>query len=124
MKRSRRRSTRSTGPERIPLQLGFHFTLMNDGAYWKALERFAEEVCVKADVVCTSYGDYLEADAARRYQGCGQDCRRLRRISALFGQRRLLALPRRPFEVVLVDLGQWLAFQRRLERAQALVDRR
>ncbi len=45
---------------RIPLQLGFHFTLMNDGAYWKALERFAEEVCVKADVVCTSYGDYLE----------------------------------------------------------------
>ena len=45
---------------RIPLQLGFHFTLMNDGAYWKALERFAEEVCVKADVVCTSYGDYLK----------------------------------------------------------------
>lgn len=45
--------------ERVPLQLGFHFTLMNDGAYWKALEQFAEEVCVKADVVCTSYGDYL-----------------------------------------------------------------
>ena len=45
--------------KRVPLQLGFHFTLMNDGAYWKALERFAEEVCVKADVVCTSYGDYL-----------------------------------------------------------------
>ncbi len=50
--------------ERIPLQLGFHFTLMNDGAYWKALERFAEEVCVKADVVCTSYGDYLERTRA------------------------------------------------------------
>ncbi|MBX3583732.1 MAG: polysaccharide deacetylase family protein [Rhizobiaceae bacterium] len=45
---------------RIPLQLGFHFTLMNDGAYWRALEQFAEEVCVKADVVCTSYEDYLE----------------------------------------------------------------
>ncbi|MEQ1942097.1 polysaccharide deacetylase [Mesorhizobium sp. VNQ89] len=44
---------------RAPLQLGFHFTLMNDGAYWKALEQFAEEVCVKADVVCTSYADYL-----------------------------------------------------------------
>ena len=43
---------------RVPLQLGFHFTLMNDGAYWKALERFAGEVCVKPDVVCTSYGDY------------------------------------------------------------------
>jgi len=46
--------------ERAPLQLGFHFTLMNDGAYWRALEQFAEEVCVKADVVCTSYADYLQ----------------------------------------------------------------
>lgn len=46
--------------DRVPLQLGFHFTLMNDGAYWRALEQFAEEVCVRADVVCTSYADYLE----------------------------------------------------------------
>lgn len=45
---------------RAPLQLGFHFTLMNDGAYWKALERFAGEVCVMADVVCTSYADYMK----------------------------------------------------------------
>ena len=45
---------------RAPLQLGFHFTLMNDGAYWKALEQFAEDVCGKPDVVCTSYADYLE----------------------------------------------------------------
>jgi peptidoglycan/xylan/chitin deacetylase (PgdA/CDA1 family) len=48
------------GGGRAPLQLGFHFTLMNDGAYWRALERFAGEVCVKADVVCTSYADYLK----------------------------------------------------------------
>jgi hypothetical protein len=47
--------------ERAPLQLGFHFTLMNDGAYWRALERFAEDVCLKPDVVCTSYSGYLEA---------------------------------------------------------------
>ena len=47
---------------RTPLQLGFHFTLMNDGAYWRALERFAGEVCVKADVVCTSYADYLKRE--------------------------------------------------------------
>lgn len=47
--------------QRIPLQLGFHFTLMNDGAYWKALERFAGEVCVKEDVICTSYSGYLQA---------------------------------------------------------------
>ena len=46
--------------KRAPLQLGFHFTLMNDGAYWKALERFAGEVCVMSDVVCSSYADYLE----------------------------------------------------------------
>jgi peptidoglycan/xylan/chitin deacetylase (PgdA/CDA1 family) len=49
--------------ERVPLQLGFHFTLMNDGAYWRALEQFAGEVCVKADVVCTSYADYLRRTA-------------------------------------------------------------
>jgi peptidoglycan/xylan/chitin deacetylase (PgdA/CDA1 family) len=45
--------------KRIPLELGFHFTLMNDGAYWDALERFAGEVCVKTDVECISFRDYL-----------------------------------------------------------------
>ncbi|MDP3896227.1 MAG: polysaccharide deacetylase [Mesorhizobium sp.] len=44
---------------RVPLQMGFHFTLMNGGAYWTALERFAAEFCVKPDVRCVSYGDYL-----------------------------------------------------------------
>lgn len=53
------------GGGRAPLQLGFHFTLMNDGAYWKALEQFADEVCGKADVVCTSYADYLERTDAQ-----------------------------------------------------------
>jgi peptidoglycan/xylan/chitin deacetylase (PgdA/CDA1 family) len=50
--------------ERIPLQIGFHFTLMNGGAYWRALERFAEEVCVKPDVKCLSYEAWLARDAA------------------------------------------------------------
>ena len=45
---------------RVPLQIGFHFTLMNDGAYWDALERFAGEVCVKADVACVSFRDWAE----------------------------------------------------------------
>jgi len=45
---------------RIPLQVGFHFTLMNGGAYWRALERFAAEVCVRPDVDCVSYGDFLD----------------------------------------------------------------
>lgn len=54
---------------RAPLQLGFHFTLMNDGAYWKALEQFAEEVCKKPDVVCTSYADYLERTKSKAAGG-------------------------------------------------------
>ncbi|MEO9340034.1 polysaccharide deacetylase [Mesorhizobium sp. SB112] len=45
--------------KRVPLQIGFHFTLMNDGAYWRALERFAKDVCVMEDVACISYADYL-----------------------------------------------------------------
>lgn len=46
--------------KRIPLELGFHFTQMNNGAYWNALERFADEVCVKTDVECISFRDYVE----------------------------------------------------------------
>lgn len=55
--------------DRIPLQIGFHFTLMNDGAYWRALERFAEESCVKQDVECISYGDYVERHPVDRKSG-------------------------------------------------------
>ncbi|TPL42163.1 polysaccharide deacetylase family protein [Mesorhizobium sp. B2-4-6] len=54
--------------KRLPLELGFHFTLMNDGAYWNALERFAGEVCVKADVECISFRDYV----ARQHAGEAQ----------------------------------------------------
>jgi peptidoglycan/xylan/chitin deacetylase (PgdA/CDA1 family) len=43
--------------ERIPLEIGFHFTLMNGGAYWRALERFAAETCTRPDVECISYSD-------------------------------------------------------------------
>lgn len=46
--------------KRIALELGFHFTQMNNGAYWDALERFAGEVCVKADVECISFRDYVQ----------------------------------------------------------------
>ncbi len=45
--------------ERTPLQVGFHFTLMNGGAYWRALERFAGDVCRRANVDCISYADYV-----------------------------------------------------------------
>ena len=46
--------------KRIPFQIGLHFTLMNGDAYWRALERFTSEVCVKADVRCTTYSEYLK----------------------------------------------------------------
>jgi peptidoglycan/xylan/chitin deacetylase (PgdA/CDA1 family) len=48
---------------RTPLEFGFHFTLMNGGAYWRALERFAHDVCLRADVACISYADYLREPA-------------------------------------------------------------
>ncbi|WP_246727676.1 polysaccharide deacetylase [Chelativorans sp. Marseille-P2723] len=54
---------------RTPLQIGFHFTLMNDGAYWQALEQLAEDVCVKPDVRCVSYRDYLDAVSGPRQDG-------------------------------------------------------
>jgi peptidoglycan/xylan/chitin deacetylase (PgdA/CDA1 family) len=44
---------------RVPLQIGFHFTLMNGGAYWRALERFARDVCVRPEVDCISYADFV-----------------------------------------------------------------
>jgi peptidoglycan/xylan/chitin deacetylase (PgdA/CDA1 family) len=50
--------------KRIPLELGFHFALMNDGAYWNALERFAGDVCVKADVECISFRDFVSRHGA------------------------------------------------------------
>ncbi len=46
--------------ERTPLQLGFHFTLMNDGAYWNALERFARAACTRPQVRCVSYRELLD----------------------------------------------------------------
>jgi len=51
------------GGSRTPLQIGFHFTLMNGGAYWNALERFARAVCIRDDVDCLSYREALTDDA-------------------------------------------------------------
>jgi peptidoglycan/xylan/chitin deacetylase (PgdA/CDA1 family) len=54
--------------KRLPLELGFHFTLMNNGAYWNALERFAGEVCVMQQVECISLRDYVTRQRAGRAQ--------------------------------------------------------
>ena len=58
--------------KRIPLVLSFHFTLMNNGAYWNALERFAGETCTKTDVECISFRDYVSRqDAAQKQASVG-----------------------------------------------------
>jgi peptidoglycan/xylan/chitin deacetylase (PgdA/CDA1 family) len=46
--------------KRRPLQIGMHFTLMNGGAYWRAMERLAGDVCGKPDVRCVTYSKYLD----------------------------------------------------------------
>ena len=46
--------------KRKPLQIGMHFTLMNGGAYWRAVERLAGDVCGKPDVRCVTYAQYLD----------------------------------------------------------------
>lgn len=51
--------------DRIPLQLGFHFVEMNGGAYWRAMERLATEVCKMPDVACLTYGEAIEALSER-----------------------------------------------------------
>ena len=48
------------GGRRPPLQIGLHFTLMNGGAYWRALERFVKETCTRPNVRCVSYKTYLK----------------------------------------------------------------
>lgn len=51
---------RELSGQRRPLSLGFHFTLMNDAAYWRALERFAHEVCTRPDVACVSHAGLVK----------------------------------------------------------------
>ena len=45
--------------DRIPLQVGLHFVLMNGGAYWRAMERLVTEVCRKPDVACVTYSEAM-----------------------------------------------------------------
>ncbi len=101
----------------------FDFTMMNGGAYWRALERFASDVCGRADVACITYSDYLARTAPGPTTANG-DLGRLkppalrRRADPPAATPGLLAL-----EIALVDLGQRLAVERRFEGPQTLVDR-
>lgn len=53
---------------RLPLQIGMHFTLMNGGAYWRAMERLVTDVCGKPDVRCVTYGQYLDENSRHANQ--------------------------------------------------------
>ncbi len=52
--------------KRNPVQFGLHFTLMNGGAYWRAAERFATDVCGRADVKCITYEEYAGGHSAAK----------------------------------------------------------
>lgn len=54
--------------DRVPLQLGFHFVEMNGGAYWRAMERLATEVCQTPDVACVTYGQAMQILSERKAQ--------------------------------------------------------
>lgn len=45
---------------RAPVHIGHHFSLWNGGAYWKAMQRFAKEVCSKPEVKCVTYKELLD----------------------------------------------------------------
>ena len=49
---------------RAPVHIGHHFPLMNAGAYWQAMQHFAETVCGLPEVRCVSYrelADFMDA---------------------------------------------------------------
>ena len=52
---------------RAPVNIGHHFANYNGGAYWRAMKRFATEVCKMPEVVCGTYTDlvdFMELNAA------------------------------------------------------------
>jgi peptidoglycan/xylan/chitin deacetylase (PgdA/CDA1 family) len=44
---------------RAPVHIGHHFSQWNKGAYWHALQRFADAVCKMPEVQCGKYGDLV-----------------------------------------------------------------
>ncbi len=45
---------------RAPIVIGNHFTKYNDGLYWEAMKAFAEEVCGKPYVRCTTFSKFVD----------------------------------------------------------------
>ncbi len=45
---------------RAPVDIGHHFSRWNGGAYWKAMQRFAQSVCSLPEVECVTYRELNE----------------------------------------------------------------
>ena len=45
---------------RAPVNIGHHFSKWNKGAYWNALQRFANLVCGQPEVKCVTYSELVE----------------------------------------------------------------
>lgn len=44
---------------RAPINIGHHFSLWNGGAYWRAMQRFAQNVCGQPEVKCVTYQELV-----------------------------------------------------------------
>lgn len=45
---------------RAPVHIGHHFSKWNGGAYWKAMQRFANKVCGQPEVRCVTYKELAQ----------------------------------------------------------------
>ncbi|NEO53735.1 MAG: hypothetical protein F6K54_11970 [Okeania sp. SIO3B5] len=45
---------------RAPIDIGHHFSAWNNGAYWRAMFRFAESVCGLPEVRCVTYSELAD----------------------------------------------------------------
>ena len=45
---------------RAPIHIGHHFSKWNNGAYWRAMQRFAAAVCAQPEVECINYRELTE----------------------------------------------------------------
>lgn len=53
---------------RAPVNIGHHFSKWNGGAYWEAMQEFAQRVCSQPEVKCITYKDevaFMEANSDR-----------------------------------------------------------
>lgn len=53
---------------RAPIHIGHHFSKWNGGAYWKAMQTFAKEVCGLPEVKCVTYKElasFMEANSGK-----------------------------------------------------------